>query len=168
MRMTESRLRRVIKSVINEMFNVDDIRTMDSEIGKHLSGGKLLTNQEFQKVIDYFRDLKDDAEVKKARYHLMRLVYNPDNADNNQTLDAIENVLKDVLGEERGSLELWLDFKNIMSPNKQDQHRAVSILKNLYDALDRSSASHSHNSTFSDASFYPRRTFGGPSKRKKY
>ena len=169
MRMTESRLRREIKSVINEMFDADDIRTMDSEIGKHLSGGKLLTNQEFQKVIDYFREFKDDAEVVNARRHLMGLVLAPD-VKANRVIDEgiLEGVLKDVLGEERGDLSLWLDFDLIMSPKKQDQHLAVRTLKNLYDALDRSSASYSHDSTFSDASFYPKRTWGGPSKRKKY
>jgi len=167
MRMTESRLRRIIRGVLNEMFDVDDVQTMDSEIGKHKSGGKLLTNQEFQKALDYFREFKDDAEVKNARYHLMRLVLNPDNAENNQTLDAIEGVLKDALGDKRGDLSLWLDFGGIMG-DKQSQQLAVDTLRNLYDALVKSSASHSHGSTFSDASFYPRRTFGGPTKRKKY
>ena len=151
------------------MFNVNDLRTMDSEIGKHLSGGKLLTNQEFQKVIDYFRKFKDDPDVRAARRDLRGIVLAPDVQANRVIVDGmLQGVLKKVLGKERGDLSLWLNFNLIDRDDIQDQHRAVRTLKNLYDALDRSSASYSHDSTFSDASFYPRRTWGGPSKRKKY
>lgn len=165
MRITENRLRRVIRSVINEMFDSDDIQTIDNEIGNHLSDGKLLTNKEFQEALDYLRRFRDDVEVKKASYSLMRLAMAPEANLTEKTFSAIESVLKKALGEERGDLSLWVDYEALA--HGDNIRSAVDTLINLYNALDKSSGSHSQNSTFSDASFYPRRTFGGPNKRNK-